>query len=830
MDNIHPDDVERCEEQFTSAFNERRQFKIEYRIRSRDGSYRWLLDRGVPLHTPDGEFEGFAGVGIDITEMVAAADISARYNLLAHRSSDIIWFTKPDGSFCDVNRAAIETYGYSREEFLKMNVRDVRHPSTLSELPEQLETADEDGVTFESLHIRRDGTSFPVEVKANGTDFAGTRMIMAIVRDISERRRNEQALSESEQRRKLAQVAGKVGIFDWDRDHDKTYWSEMMWLLYGEQADGVNPDETFWSRHLHHDDRARVKQNLRRTLDSDTNHYRDEFRIVRSDGSIRWIESTAEIQRDANGRATRMYGVNLDITDRKENEQRLRLSENQLRLVMNTVPALISYVDRDERYRFVNGKVTEWFAKPAEDLVGRKVRDVIGAAAYKLMKPHIDEAFSGKESTFEAQVLYKTVGPRSVEGSFVPDVGVDGVVYGYYELTRDLTDLRRSEDLLRSTEDRLALLMDSLTDHAIFSLDPDGRVESWNKGAELIFGYSAHEIVGELAHILFTPEDIARGIPEKEMRTARRTGRALDQRWHMRKDGSRFFADGVMMPVHVGAVLAGYAKIASDLTEQKRRDEELQRAHEELEDRVKERTSELVASNDALINEMEERAVVEAHRGDLLRRIVSSQEMERRRIARDLHDQLGQRLTALRLKIASLKEVTDSPEMLLTRIERLQEISQRLDSEVSFLAWELRPSALDDLGLAEAIGAFVNEWSRHYEIAADFRSVKLSDERLDRDLETHLYRITQEALNNISKHAFANHVSVLLESRENNVILIIEDNGVGFAPEKRRPRRSGQGLGLLGMHERAALAGGDVEIESAPGKGTTIYVRVPITN
>ncbi|MEO7539898.1 MAG: PAS domain-containing sensor histidine kinase, partial [Pyrinomonadaceae bacterium] len=434
-------------------------------------------------------------------------------------------------------------------------------------------------------------------------------------------------------------------------------------------------------------------------------------------------------------------------------------------------------------------------------------------------------------SAFDSQVHYKTVGPRYVHGSLVPDIGVDGVVYGYYELTRDLTDLKRSQELLRSTEDRLGLLMDSLTDHAILSLDPDGLIDSWNKGAELIFGYTHREIMGRSGDILFTPEDIARGIPSKEMRTARRTGRALDQRWHLRKDGTRFFADGVMMPVHVGSVLAGYAKIASDLTERKRRDEELQRAHEELEERVTERTTELVASNDALVNEMDERAEVEAQRSDLLRRLVSSQEMERQRIARDLHDQLGQRLTALRLKIASLNEVTGQPELLATRIERLQEIAERLDSEVSFLAWELRPSALDDLGLSEAIGAFVNEWSRNYEIAADFRSTRLLHERLDRDLETHLYRITQEALNNISKHAFANHVSVLLESREKEVLLIIEDNGVGFeVGNAGRPRESGKGLGLLGMRERASLVGGAVEIESAPGKGATIYVRVPFSN
>lgn len=826
-EGIHPEDLERCREVYKEAFDERRGFEVEYRIRHHDGTYRWLLDRGVPLTGRDGEFDGYAGVAVDITERVAAEEISARYRLLADTSSDIIWFVRTDGSFYDVNQAAIDTYGYSREEFLKLSLWDVRDPSTITGLPEHLEVANSDGICFESLHIKRDGTVFPVEVRANGTEFAGERLVMSIVRDISERKRQENRLRESEERRQLAQEAGNVGIFDWDAVGNKTYWSEMMWSLYGEEP-GINPDETYWSAHVHPNDLGRVQLNLQNTIESTKDQFYDEFRIVRKDGTIRWIESKARIDRDELGAATRMYGVNLDITERKGTEQRLRLSENQLRLVMNTVPALISYVDRDERYRFVNGKLMEWFAKPTEQLVGRKVRDVIGASAYRVIKPHIAEVLSGKDSSFETLLMYKTAGPRYVHGSFVPDVGIDGTVYGYYELTRDLTDVKHSEDLLRSTEDRLGLLMDSLKEHAIFSLDTEGLFDSWNKGAELIFGYTPQEMIGQSGDILFTPEDRDHGVPSKEQRQARRTGRASDQRWHIRKDGSRFFADGVMMPLYAGASLTGYAKIASDLTEKKRIDEELQRAHDELEDRVKERTKALVATNDALVNEMEERAAVEAQRSELLRRVVSSQEFERRRIARDLHDQLGQRLTALRLKIASLKEVTGDPELLKTRIERLQEIAERLDSEVSFLAWELRPSALDDLGLAEAVGAFVHEWSRHYDIAADFRSGKLPPGRPDRDFETHLYRITQEALNNIAKHAFANHVSVLLESRDESVILIIEDDGKGFvAARESRPRGSGKGLGLLGMRERASLIGGEVEIESAPGRGTTIYVRVP---
>ena len=186
-------------------------------------------------------------------------------------------------------------------------------------------------------------------------------------------------------------------------------------------------------------------------------------------------------------------------------------------------------------------------------------------------------------------------------------------------------------------------------------------------------------------------------------------------------------------------------------------------------------------------------------------------------------------MTALRLKLASLNAAAGEHEILTPKINRLQEIALRLDAEVSYLAWELRPTALDDLGFVPAVGAFIQEWSRHFEIHADFQAAKIPKRRFSPEMEIHLYRITQEALNNVAKHAGAKHVSIVLEKRDDRIILIIEDDGTGFVPGKISvPDKSGRGLGLLGMHERAALIGGDLEIESAPGSGTTIYVRVPL--
>jgi len=268
-----------------------------------------------------------------------------------------------------------------------------------------------------------------------------------------------------------------------------------------------------------------------------------------------------------------------------------------------------------------------------------------------------------------------------------------------------------------------------------------------------------------------------------------------------------------------------------DITATKLIEQQLKAARSELETRVEQRTQELAEANALLRNQMEERAKIEDHRISLLKKLFTIQEDERGRIARDIHDQLGQRLTALRLKIAAVKDLCKDDDVIHQRVSRLQEISELLDSEVSFLAWELRPSILDETDFEAALEQYVREWSRFSGIFAEVDRIGVADVRIDTDIATNLYRITQEALNNIAKYAKAEVVNVLLEKRGNDLILIIEDNGVGFdvnaVGSNKNARR---GFGLVGMRERAALISGTFELESTVNEGTTIFVRIPLNN
>ena len=256
-----------------------------------------------------------------------------------------------------------------------------------------------------------------------------------------------------------------------------------------------------------------------------------------------------------------------------------------------------------------------------------------------------------------------------------------------------------------------------------------------------------------------------------------------------------------------------------DITEKMLIQEKLQIFNEQLEQKVFERTSELKKANTNLQIETEERI-------NLLRQLVSSQENERSRIARDLHDELGQQLTALRLNLESLKNQCLNDAELLKDIKNSQAIAETLDSDVSFLAWKMRPTALDDLGLVTALENYTREWSQRFNIEIDLHVTNINKKRFSAEIETNLYRIAQEALNNVSKHSQADNVVILLKLHREKISLIIEDNGRGFDLEEERENNK-RGVGISSMRERADLIGGSFEIETAPGDGTTIYIRVP---
>jgi signal transduction histidine kinase len=244
--------------------------------------------------------------------------------------------------------------------------------------------------------------------------------------------------------------------------------------------------------------------------------------------------------------------------------------------------------------------------------------------------------------------------------------------------------------------------------------------------------------------------------------------------------------------------------------------------------RVRERTAELTQANQELHAEMAKREQAQAAHSFALRRLVEAQETERSRISRELHDQMGQELTALKLALNVLKQELPAASPARNGAGRLEQLANSLMGNVHRLAWELRPAILDDFGLPLALRRYAAEWAERTRITLDFHGDAGDSRRLAPNAETMLYRIAQEALTNVVRHARATRVSVLLEDRPDHKLLIIEDDGQGFDLEAALTNPGGRCLGLLGMQERIMLIGGTMNIETGQGRGTTLFVRVPL--
>jgi PAS domain S-box-containing protein len=341
---------------------------------------------------------------------------------------------------------------------------------------------------------------------------------------------------------------------------------------------------------------------------------------------------------------------------------------------------------------------------------------------------------------------------------------------------------------------------------AAFTTDVDGRVQLWSREAQDLFGYSATEIADHSWAVLVAADVEAAADAASHEASPHATIRRF-----RRKDRTEFIAHHATVEL---TALAGTVTRVEMII----RVEGVERMAAMADARHTAGTDALPQMDSAELRYSEEARV------RLLRRLVIAQEEERRRIARDLHDHLGQQLTSLRLKLEAVRTVTPDLADVQATLTQADALLMRIDGDIDFLSWELRPAALDDLGLKAVLENYVSEWSRHANVRARFHAERLGDERVAPEIEATLYRIAQEALNNVARHARAQSVGVVLERRGRTLSLVIEDDGIGFDASTI----SNTMIGLIGMRERAAVVGGSLDIEPTPGGGTTVLARVPL--
>jgi PAS domain S-box-containing protein len=395
-----------------------------------------------------------------------------------------------------------------------------------------------------------------------------------------------------------------------------------------------------------------------------------------------------------------------------------------------------------------------------------------------------------------------------------------------------VTDQKNTQLAQTKSEVHLRQLIEHVREYAIFQMDPWGHVISWNVGAERMKGYSETEILGRHFSVFYDPKDVESGRPERNLTEAIRHGESRDEGWRVRKDGSRFWASVVISTQRdpKGNVV-GFIKISRDMTERHQREELLKEAKEKLELRVEQRTAVLVKVNLELREEIAQRERIEVELRESLEqlralaaRLQVVREEERGHVAREMHDELGQACTAIKMDLASIgRKITKRQSRLQAKIDSAMELVDRMIFTVRRIASELRPRTLDDLGLSAAL-----EWqAQEFELRTGIRCrITLPEEQLDLDphRSTAIFRIFQESLTNVARHAGATQVDARLERQDDHVMFVIHDNGKGFDPEQASARRS---LGLVGMQERVLLLDGELKIEGGLGSGATLTLKIP---
>jgi PAS domain S-box-containing protein len=765
-------------------------------LRTKSGEIRSLMISVDPIQL--GSTPCLIYLAHDITDRKQAEEALRLAKFSMERAADAVYWIDPQAKILDVNEAASLMLGYSKDELCAMTIHDLNPDFQADMWPGfWAETKRRGTMVLETAHRAKNGRLIPVEVAVNYLSHEGKEYHCAFVRDITERKRVAEEISQLAERLELATSAGQIGVWDWNIQKNELVWDDRMFTLYRVKKEDFGGAYDAWLSGVHPADRARCDGAIQQAIRKEK-PYDIEFRISWPDGTVRVIKADGQMIWGKDGTPLRMTGVNYDITDRRKMEEELRGSEARLRAILDNSPGMIFLKDTEGRYLDVNHQLERAFHVTREQIVGKTDEAIFApkqVAAFRANDLKVLQA--GRPLEFE-EVAMQDDGPHTSIVSKFPLYDGNGKQYALCGITTDITDRKQMEVAMRESEERYRSIFENAVE-GIFQTTLDGKYVAVNPALARMYGYdSPEDMIATITNIA-DQVYVDPGRRDEFIRLMQAHEEVTGfEALVYRKDGSFIWiSENVRALCDQAGTLVGYEGTVENITERK-----------------------LVETR--LHNTLDQVRMLSG-------RIALVQEEERTRIARELHDELGVGLTCLKIDLSRLQTIMGERGEAKARKKvggKIRSMSEQIDAiivSVQRLVTELRPAILDDLGLVAAI-----EWQCqdfHKRTGIPCTCVTSADDiTMEPARATALFRICQEALTNTARHAQATAVTVKLESWNNSLQLVVADNGVGISETKVSDRQS---LGLLGMKERVALFGGELTIQGHPEKGTTVTACLP---
>jgi PAS domain S-box-containing protein len=919
-DAIHPEDRPRMEATF--AADPGSTGDNIYRIVRPDGSVRWIHDRGCPVQDENGNVVRFAGIAEDITERQKAEETTAQLAAIVRSSSDAIIGLDLNGVIISWNQGAERIFAYGAEEMVGGSIRRLI-PADRREEEEQVFSRIRQGENvehFETAGIEKGGSQIDLSVTVSPIRNAAGDMVGAslVARDITGLKRTQEALRTSEER--FRELAENIHEVFWMSDPENTrmiYISPAYESIWGRTRETLYASPASWTEAIHPEDKERMVR--ARAHFAEGMPHDNTYRIVRPDGSIRWIRDRGFPVRDEHGVVVRFAGIAEDISERRQAEEKLKQSESQLAQAQRLAHVGSWSLDlgsntvtwSDELYRMFGVEPSEFDHRyeAVIDTTHPEDRDLLRSIIENAVKTR--EPFSAyyrmTRADGEVRVLHS-------HGAVVTDE--DGNVRTMYGAAQDVTERKEAEERLRRSEEKFKALFD-LAPVGIAVLDRQRNVLDANPALAQITRLPREELLrgGALRRTILNADGTP--MPPHEFPSARalRENRPISnlETGIVLENGETVWLQVSASPLALSDMSA--VVVTQDITERKRAEEELKREKEILakifnnipvmigfvgtDGSVRLVNPEWVRTIGWTLEELRDQKVdifaeaypdlsyrqevldfVAAATGDwadlkikvrggrvldvacavvhlsdgtkvaiaqditerkraaeqleeanrqlriLSRQLFHIQEEERRHLARELHDEIGQTLTAAKINLSSIE--TAAGEMVTSRVDETITLLDNLLRQVRQISLDLHPSLLDDLGLVPALRSLLDQQAHRAGLRTQFYTAE-PFENLGAETQIVGFRIAQEAITNVLRHAGAQQISVHLHTKAGRLEMRIIDDGTGFdLAEGERHAHEGLGFGLMGMRERAAIVGGRVEIISSPSAGTTVEVSLPL--